>query len=130
MAATMLTRPTAETDSFPDQSVEPAMRVACIKQPPQPPPLQHHAVTWDPNVIYLVKEPTLIPLTAGNIGTVTEQAMDTMSSAQMANCSQRDTEVPATMITTYIVGTGLSVMIATKIVNIILKECMNDKYMT
>ena len=34
------------------------------------------------------------------------------------------------MITTYIVGTGLSVMIATKIVNIILKEYMNDKYMT
>ena len=34
------------------------------------------------------------------------------------------------MITTYIVGTGLSVMIATKIVNIILKEYMNDEYMT
>ena len=34
------------------------------------------------------------------------------------------------MITMYIVGTGLSVMIAMKIVNIILKEYMNDKYMT
>ena len=33
------------------------------------------------------------------------------------------------MITTYIVGTGLSVMIAMKIVNIILKEYMNDRYM-
>ena len=33
------------------------------------------------------------------------------------------------MITTYIVETGLSVMIATKIVNIILKEYMNDKYL-
>ena len=34
------------------------------------------------------------------------------------------------MITMYIVETGLSVMIATKIVNIILKEYMNDEYMT
>merc|ERR1712004_25771 len=126
MDATMLIRLIAETD----QSVEPAMRVAFIKQPPQPPPLQHHAVTKSLNVIYLAQEPTLILLTAGNIGTVTEQAMGTTSSVQMASCSQRDTEVPATMITTYIVGIGLFVMIVTKIVNIILKEYMNDKYMT
>ena len=100
MGATMLIRLIAETGglkifevkhriswktSSPDQSVEPAMRVAFIKQPPQPAPLQHQwvtlfwpiqqhyitlkyifsAVTKNPNVIYLAQEPTLILLTAG-----------------------------------------------------------------
>merc|ERR1712012_368792 len=122
---TMLTRLTVETG----QSVEPAMRAACINQPLQPLPPRHHAVTKSRNVIYLGKEPILTRIIAGNIGTVIVQAMGTTSSVPMECCSQRDTEVPATMITTYIVGTGLSVMIATKIVNIILKEYMNDKYM-
>merc|ERR1712180_510418 len=122
MGATMLTRLTVETG----QSAEPAMRDVYIKQPLQP---RHHAVTKSRNVIYLGKEPILTRIIAGKIGTVIVQAMGTTSSVPMECCSQRDTEVPATMITTFIVGTGLSVMIATKIVNIILKEYMNDKYM-
>jgi len=92
MAATMLTRLTVETG----QSVEPAMRDVCIKQPLQPLPPRHHVVTKSRNVIYLGKEPILTRIIAGNIGTVIVQAMGTTSSVPMECCSQRDTEVPAT----------------------------------
>merc|ERR1711934_327650 len=80
------------------------------------------ATTLFRTVLKKVLEPTLIRLTAENIGTVTEQATDITFSVPMECCSPRNTEVLAIGRCQLIAGIARFVTIVTMIVNPIMGE--------